>query len=828
MRRRVVVGAVVVMAALAAVTWSTVHFAPGTSPTADAHVEQHSAPVPTAVRPRAKTEGATGETPATARVVRGKVTTSDEAPIADADVGLFAVNKDGLRTADRQVVDFAHPLATARSAANGAFEVSATADAALVVLVRKDGFVSKAASAGDEAVHVVLVPGAEHAFEVVDDDGRAVAGAEIRVFDDVIHPEAATDAKGRARLVVADGTDVIVASRGFATERWMLHLGESPEDPEHPVQFVLHEGRSLAGVVVDGAGKPLGGALVTLGCRGEDTNARTTADGCFSFDGLPSGDCRVDGKLDGWVCDPVKATPGDVDVRVVMRRPATARGVVVYEDGSPAVGAHVGWQESSDNVTDENGRFEIADEAPGTWIVRAWAPAPGDARVTFSGSTTVTAPEGASIENVRIAIGPSKTTSYVLVHVVDADGRPASGANVHVFTGRFDATIAPNTTEDNGEVVLQVVDVPIGRLVVLAASLERDGGVLAARADSIATQGAPPLTPVELRLGLSARLRLRFVDTDGHEIAPARVKLAMPTADGTYRLDACQQFHDYVEVAGFARRVINLDPPHAALRDETVRLLPACRVRGRVLDVPEDEHLVDLWLDTVEGHEFRYAELDRGGQFEFTAIPPGRARLDAFNHALVRTFDIAPGATVDLGDLTPEKPTPFRVAVVDGAGNGLGGAQVEFYDAPLRELFGSAIATRPDGTLDVKLPHRGDLHLVVGRRGFATRIVAVPDGAPQPFRVALGPAGRVRIVTSARGRDPGGDHVDARLPGNEWTWRPREAVSDDPFAPVEDALHVFDDLPPGPVELSLVSRLRTRTKTVDVVAGKTVDCVLGE
>ena len=65
------------------------------------------------------------------------------------------------------------------------------------------------------------------------------------------------------------------------------------------------------------------------------------------------------------------------------------------------------------------------------------------------------------------------------------------------------------------------------------------------------------------------------------------------------------------------------------------------------------------------------------------------------------------------------------------------------------------------------------------------------------------------------------------MPGSGVEWTPRSMESDDPAAPVENDL-VLDDVPPGPVEILLVTASRTRVQRIDVVAGKTVDCVFGE
>ncbi|MCE9637309.1 MAG: hypothetical protein K8T90_16510 [Planctomycetes bacterium] len=61
-----------------------------------------------------------------------------------------------------------------------------------------------------------------------------------------------------------------------------------------------------------------------------------------------------------------------------------------------------------------------------------------------------------------------------------------------------------------------------------------------------------------------------------------------------------------------------------------------------------------------------------------------------------------------------------------------------------------------------------------------------------------------------------------RVPGTTWTWRAPDVDDDDGH----DDGDVYGDLPPGPIEVVVTSGGAEHVKTVVVVPGKTVECVL--
>jgi hypothetical protein len=193
---------------------------------------------------------------------------------------------------------------------------------------------------------------------------------------------------------------------------------------------------------------------------------------------------------------------------------------------------------------------------------------------------------------------------------------------------------------------------------------------------------------------------------------------------------------------------------------------------------------------------------------------------------LFREFAAA-GERVDLGDLVLPEPRPMRFVVADADGRPIAGAEARFHAS---SEWPQALCTtsRSDGTFERAIAAGVPLRVVFRRSGFATRIVPVTADTPQPVRVVLGPRGAVRV----RARVPAGPRghaVEMQLPGGRglWLWLP--SVGDDTtnaLSSPEGAL--FADLPPGPVDVALVASSRRTVRTVEVVAGATVDCDFGE
>ncbi len=208
------------------------------------------------------------------------------------------------------------------------------------------------------------------------------------------------------------------------------------------IDVILEEGGTLVVRVKDEAGAALAGAKVSAQAGPSWGGAVTAQDGTARLDSLSIGQVQVRIEADGFA----PATTGDVTIAAgatvekgfVLRKGQEITGRVLEEVGSRAVaGATVtsqwwgmaGQQESSPVTTDADGRFTMRvpcgpgeyiqlfarKEGVGTGMGGIQVPAANQAPARGAGrETELRLRSGADLEGV----------------VVDADGRPASGATV--------------------------------------------------------------------------------------------------------------------------------------------------------------------------------------------------------------------------------------------------------------------------------------------------------------------------------------------------------------------------------------------------------------
>ena len=120
-----------------------------------------------------------------------------------------------------RLFDFAHPVATTRTSADGSFELTGVTPG-LGVTVRKTGFAPASASA-DYLRDITLLAEDPCEFLVVDEEGAPVAGAELGVYlnwgGGPAQDAALTGADGRARISIRAGGALIVRAQGFVVAR---------------------------------------------------------------------------------------------------------------------------------------------------------------------------------------------------------------------------------------------------------------------------------------------------------------------------------------------------------------------------------------------------------------------------------------------------------------------------------------------------------------------------------------------------------------------------------------------------------------------------------
>ena len=281
--------------------------------------------------------------------VRGVVRGPACAPLGGAEVRLVEVGPTALdryarATAHRgwweRNTDVDDPLVHTVSGPDGAYElvgVAAPADWTPIVTGRGRMAQTFDAISVDDAGSVVerdlaLVDRVVLEVRLLDAEGEPVTRGRVGVSeaDDRFRAQADTDDAGAVSLALPRPGDYVVSAVGDRGAPLRVAVAV----PAEPLEVRLPRGESIAGVVVDPAGRPIPQALVQTDLFSPElgmqfyAGALTQADGRFVLDGLVPGRLRfhavVIGRTDEWF----HANSGDRDVRVVLRRPGRLVGRV--------------------------------------------------------------------------------------------------------------------------------------------------------------------------------------------------------------------------------------------------------------------------------------------------------------------------------------------------------------------------------------------------------------------------------------------------------------------------------------------------------------------
>ena len=304
-------------------------------------------------------------------------------------------------------------------------------------------------------------------------------------------------------------------------------------------------GPHLTGFVVDGAGMPVAGAIVTaapeLGAGsgaagsaaggGSAANAMfalpTAADGRFVIGGLVPGRYRVGVTGPGLLAAEVRFVPVPSDeARIVVARQISIDGTVT-DGGKPVASATVGIRGDAiggalEVTSDGSGAFHVPDLPEGRYQVYAWreALAARAVRVNRLGAGPF-APVELRLEAGAIVVG----------RVIDRSEGTGLVAAVELRPSGDDQ--APRYARSGADGVFRIEGVPNGKWIAdaFAPGYTSPGGV-----ELDAGRGVP-----ELALERGAAIEGRVVDATGHPIAGASVRAISAGASPTeYSADVDQ------------------------------------------------------------------------------------------------------------------------------------------------------------------------------------------------------------------------------------------------------------------------------------------------
>lgn len=257
-------------------------------------------------------------------------------------------------------------------------------------------------SDAQQTLEISLTTGGAVSGRVTDESGAVVAGARVWAMD----AANAWEGGGGERTAVTSGKDgtftIPALSQGsylfFAKDETHAPAVTTPvsvsgESPTTGVEIVMKAAATLAGVVVDKQGAPVGYATVRLSSKTYSADmvyrqAAADEKGAFEIKGLPRTALRVRAEGEEASSDAVDvdlaATPDKKDLKLVLDRTATISGIVVDDVNEPVPEANVSaypdflagevdWVMAStaNATTDGDGRFTLKGLEDGKF--RVWA-----------------------------------------------------------------------------------------------------------------------------------------------------------------------------------------------------------------------------------------------------------------------------------------------------------------------------------------------------------------------------------------------------------------------------------------------------------------------
>lgn len=496
----------------------------------------------------------------------------------------------------------------------------------------------------------------------VEEDGTPVAGVVARGGRDSV---AVSDAAGRVEVDVWFGSPrsrarVEVSCPGYAADVVELAgaAGVTTDGGDH----VLCRGGALSGIVVDEAGAPLAGMVISVdgelrhesSARGLRMYATTSlgaadavsgADGRFRLPGVLAGEVRVDVKSED---DLREGRSGRVEIRAgeestglvltaaVIDAERRIEGIVLDAGGEPVPRARLSSQwstlfmgGSSSTLADEQGRFRL--------LVASGARADLEATTLGfdGGMARIEGVRGGTHDVVlRLADGPALN-----VVVRAANGRPVPSARV--IASIESGAAKTGETDESGRAVLSA---PPGEFHV---EVEAEGH-LVGRAGPF----TPEALPAELRIDLESAPVLRgVVIAEGAPFQGATVTLraaatrrvlvgglpslvkpgvlesATTDSDGAFALTLRNGGALFLrcEAEGFAPYTLGpLTRAAASAASEplTVALEPGGSLEGRVLDGDQVRQVRHVLLSRGDGVPFTVTT-DPDGVFRVAHLTPG-------------------------------------------------------------------------------------------------------------------------------------------------------------------------------------------------------------
>ncbi len=627
------------------------------------------------------------------------------------------------------------------------------------------------------------------------------------------------------------------------------------------VTFTLETAGSIAGLVVDEAGRPLPGARLTTlpnpSSRGSEiwlgpAVTWSGADGRFALRSLPANRLHsVNANLEGFApaSQPADASSGP-SIRFQLGRGAAAVGLVLDEKGQPVSGAVAiltpallpsvpdAGLERLQTVSDAEGRFRFPHVTAGTFRLQVKKEG-----FTSADAGEIDVPERA--DETDFGTITIKSGAVVEGIVVDSRGKPVAGADVdpESFDGKL--FIHPVTTGQDGR--FRFADLPRGSRFSLWID----------HPDFIQQQvyevEAPPPKPLRIKLVEARSLKGQVVDPQGQPVAGAKValverggstlfgggflegawgsSLTTTDEDGQFVLNRLppQTIKIEVRAAGFRHRSLAgiQIPEDGEATPVEIQLEAGPYLEGRVLDGqgrPVPRAMIRAEGQAQDAGRFSYGgtQADEGGRYQISGLEPGPHTVTADTQAGGPSAQ----ASIEIRDgrnrLDLSLPTGIEVSgrVLDARGLPLAGASVSLLGLPpTSTAWGLQATSSADGSFLIRDVPEGSYRLTGIRRGFARG--EAPEaiqigGDPVPgleLRLSPGAVLRGKLL----GLSPGDlERIEVHVSGET-------SIALSPAQLGADGSYRIPDLAPGRwnVLVLLLPRGIVAQETVEIADGET-------
>ena len=729
-----------------------------------------AAPAPSAGAMQRTAEAAYDDDPTGTIRLEGQVIDAKDQPVAGARVAVDA-----------------NPPKTVTTEADGAFvfegliartyTVEAVADAGYA------GPVRVRVGAKPEPVTLRIKPVGTVEVVVTAED-KPVAGATVE-FRTSLAWTAQTGADGVAKLTSVGAVfgPLAVRADGYAPVSMMLWVSGDPANPTR-VAVTLAKGAPISGTVVDGAGKPVGGARVVATALSEGfpvidrrrDGVETKADGTFALPVVAAGTWRLTATQAERA--PGTSTPLTVDgvhartgVKIVLETGAVVRGKVVDSKGAPVGSADVSvvmrgaefLRARRDAFTAADGTFTIrglarrtvdvvaSHESGSSAIVPADLAAKPEADVTLTLDVTG-AIEGTVVDSAGAAIGDAQVVAQPVWSGGTAD-REAWGVR-----GNSD------TVTDQGG-AFRFAGLPDGDYRIRAARPGGDWASLELAAVTVAKPNGPKL---KIIVPGDGHVSGKVAFADGKVPTSFSVALGstdpkpFATKDGTFTIPAVAGTHRLVvDGRGFlASKAQDVTIKEGKTTDVGTIVVTAGRsISGRVLDstgLPVAKATVaagtllsgggsDLYIEN-ESVGAKSTETDADGKFSLQGFPPAAITIIAGKSDVGRSGSIRLPASTDSAtlELVLQKTTGLEGTVTrDGKplgdtvilANPLGAVSSNFF-----------VIAGPDGTFafDALAPGAYVVYPMIGGGGSGPKDMYI-----RKVTLALGARSKVTIDATA-------------------------------------------------------------------------------